>query len=178
MHSGQPSREIGQSVKQSPDTSQQSADAATENFIPGDALVGQSAITTQQYGGLAGKRLRVFFIFSLILLGVLLAASVIKLMGTGKRYSDVQKAQLLRSADEWIIQFDIINRESRAISYTIDVTVDGHLSTVTISIPEGQSFPYIKRIRQDILTGGIVSLAIYKEGQSDPVENIIYHLAE
>lgn len=140
-------------------------------------VAGEPPSADQQYGGKRGKLLRMFFMFSLIVLSLLLAASVFRPMGTGKRYSEVQKAQLLRSAEEWIIQYDVINRKGSVTSYTIVVSVDGQPSTMTFSLPDGQSFPYIKRIRQDMLTGGIVKFAVHEEGHADPVEETVYYLA-
>jgi len=159
------------------DESKPPASTLAESSGTVGGVAGEPLSADQQTGVNRGKLLRMFLIFSLIVLFVLLAASVFRPMGTGKRYTEIQKAQLLRSAEEWIIQYDVINRKGSVTSYTIDVSVDGQPSSMTFSLPDGHSFPYIKRIRQDMLTDGIVKFAVHEGGNTDPVEETVYYLA-
>ncbi len=59
------------------------------------------------------SRLRAIYIAALVVLGVLLAFTVFKPMAMGEKYRQVQREQLLQTENEWIIQFDIINREGK-----------------------------------------------------------------
>ncbi len=122
------------------------------------------------------SKLGIIYIGSLVILAVLLVFTVFQPMATGDKYSEVQKAQLLETESEWIIQFDIINHEGRDQNYTINVLVDEILYTDSILIRDGAKFSYIHHIRRDIITDTDVSFTIYKEGEAAPFEKVIYYL--
>jgi len=123
-------------------------------------------------------RLRIFYIVSLVLLGALIAFTVFKPMATGGEYSEVQREQLLRAEDQWIIQFDIMNYEGRDINYTIEVSIDDKLYKHPVLIPDGRMFTYIHHIYPDSIIGGDVGFAVYKEGDDIPLEEMTYHLGQ
>jgi len=122
------------------------------------------------------SRLRIVYVVSLVVLGVLVVLTVLRPMITGGEYSEVQREQLLQTEEEWIIQFDIINHEGEDRNYAINVSVDGRPSTLTVSIPDERAFTYIKHIRQDMLANGVASFAIYKVSEDTSFEQVIYHL--
>ena len=97
-------------------------------------------------------------------------------MATGGEYSEVQRAQLLEKEDQWIIEFDIINREGKDINYTIKVATDGTLYTESVLIRSEGMFTYIHHFYPDRLTKNEVSFAVYKEGESTPIEQATYFL--
>ena len=121
-------------------------------------------------------KLRIIFIASLVILGVLIAFTVFRPMATGEEYSEVQRAQLLEREDQWIIEFDIINREGKDTSYTIKVVSDGKSYTESVSIRNGGMFTYIHHFYPDKLTKKEVSFAVYREGESTPIEQATYYL--
>ena len=121
-------------------------------------------------------KLRIFYIVSLIILGVLLVFTVFHPMAAGGKYSEIQREQLLQSGDAYIIQFDIMNHEGKETSYTINVSVEGQPSTLTVAIRNEGAFTYIKHINRDMLTNGVVSFTVYKEGQGSPFEEATYYL--
>ena len=121
-------------------------------------------------------KLKLIYIASLVILGALTAFTVFKPMATDERHSEVQRAQLLEREDQWIIEFDIINQEGEDMSYTIKVLADGKLYTESVLIRDGGMFTYIHHFYPDRLTKNEVNFAVYKEGESTPVEQATYFL--
>jgi len=122
------------------------------------------------------SRLKIVYILSLVILGVLIALAVFRPMAVGEEYSTVQRAQLLEREDEWIIEFDIINHEGKDVSYIIKVLVDGKLYNQPVLIKDGGVFTAIHHIYPDRLTNNEVKFAVYKEGEATPIEEATYYL--
>jgi len=122
------------------------------------------------------SRLKIVYIASLVILGVLIAFTVFRPMAVGGEYSTVQRAQLLETEDQWIIQFDIINHEGEDKNYTITVLVDGKQYNESVLIPDGRMFTYIHHVYPDRITDGDVRFTVYKEGEATPLEEATYHL--
>lgn len=121
-------------------------------------------------------KLRTIYIVSLVILGVLVAFTVFRPMATGEEYSEVQRAQLLEREDQRIIEFDIINREGKDMSYTIKVVSDGKQYTESVLVRDGGMFTYIHHFYPERLTKKEVSFAVYREGESPPIEQATYYL--
>ena len=123
------------------------------------------------------SKLRIFYILSLVILGLLLVSTVFRPMATSGGYSEVSREQLLQAEDEWIVQFDIINREGKDQRYTIGVSVDVDKPyKENVLIPDGRMFTYIHHIYKHQITEGEVSFVLYKEGEDTPFEEITYYL--
>ena len=122
------------------------------------------------------SKLRIIYIASLIILGVLIAVTVFRPMAVGGEYSEVQREQLLQTEEEWIIQFDIINHEGKDQNYTISVVVDGKPYSQKVLIRDKGKFSYIQHVYPDRITDGIVSFTICKEGEETPLEQATYYL--
>lgn len=122
------------------------------------------------------SKLRIIYILSLVILGVLIAFTVFKPIATGKEYSEVQQEQLLQVGDQWIIKFNIINHEGKDVNYTIKVLVDEKLYNQPVLIKDGGVFTAIHHIYPDRLTEGEVSFAVYKEAEETPIEQATYYL--
>ena len=122
------------------------------------------------------SKLRIFYILSLVILGVLLAFTVFRPMATGEEYSQVLRQQLLERDDQWVIELHILNHEGQDTKYTINVVADEVLCTDTIPIRSGRVFKYIVHIYKDKLGKGKVSLTICKEGEDTPFEQTTYYL--
>ena len=121
-------------------------------------------------------RFRVIYIASLVILGVLIAFTVFRPVATGENYSEVQRSQLLEREDQWIVELDIINREGRDMSYTIRVLSDAREYTESVLVRDGGVFTYIHHFYPERLTRNEVSFAVYKEGESTPIEQATYYL--
>ncbi len=121
-------------------------------------------------------KLRIVFITSLVILGVLIVVTVFQPMVTGGKYSEVQRVQLLEKENQWIIEFHIMNHEGKDINYTITVVVDGKQDSENVLIRDGRIFTYIYHIYRDQVTDGNATFTIYKEGEETPLEQVTYHL--
>lgn len=121
-------------------------------------------------------KLRVIYIGSLLLLGTLIAFTVFQPMAGGEQCSEVQRAQLLEREDQWIIEFDIINREGEDKDYTIEVITDGEQYTESVLIRDGGVFTYIHHFYPERLTSNEIGFAVYKEGEATPIEQATYFL--
>lgn len=121
-------------------------------------------------------KLRIIYIGSLLLLGTLIAFTVFQPMTGGEQCSEVQRAQLLEREDQWIIEFDIINQEGEDTGYTIEVITDGERYTESVLIRDGGVFTYIHHFYPERLTQNEVSFAVYKGGESTPIEKATYYL--
>jgi len=124
------------------------------------------------------SRLKILYVFSLVLLGVLLVNTVFRPIATGDKYNELQRESLLETDAGWILQFDITNYEGEDKDYTVNVSVDGQLSTVTVTISNGETFTYIKDIHKELLDCQQcqVHIAVNKEGDATPVEQATYYL--
>ncbi len=122
------------------------------------------------------SKLRIFYIFSLVLLGVLLVFTVFQPMATGGQYSELLRESLLQTENGWILQFDILNHEDKDTEYTINTTIDGNSSTLTVSIRDKGAFTYIKHINRDMIADGVFSFTVYKEGDGSPIKQVSYYL--
>lgn len=121
-------------------------------------------------------KLKIFYILSLIILGVLVF-TLFRPMATGEKYSEVLRESLLKTEAGWIIQFDITNREGKDQNYDIKVVVDGKVQHQQgFMIRAGWTYIYMHHLRSDMLNSGDVSFIIYKEGEDIPFEQITYHL--
>ena len=121
-------------------------------------------------------KLRIIYIASLVILGVLVVFTVFRPMATGGEYSEVQGTQLLEREDQWIVEFDIINREGKDTSYIIEVLSDGKLYTESVLLRDGKMFTYIHHFYPDGLTDNEVRFTVYKDGEATPVEQATYFL--
>ncbi len=122
------------------------------------------------------SKFRIFFVVSLVILGVLLVSTVFRPMATGGEYSQVSRESLLQTEDGWIIQFDTMNREAQDTTYIINVAVDDKLFREVFLIQSGGVYRYIHHINSREITNGKVSIAIFKEGEVDPLEYGTYYL--
>jgi hypothetical protein len=122
-------------------------------------------------------KLRVAYIASLVILGVLIAVTVFQPMATGSEYRQVQRAQLLEREDRWIIELHIFNHEAQDTNYTINVLVDEELCTESIQLKQGELFKYSHHISRDKLDQAIkVLVAVHKDGEATPFEQVNYSL--
>lgn len=122
------------------------------------------------------SKLRIIYIVTLVILVVLIASTVFRPMATSSPYSEVQKAQLLETESEWIIQLVIINHEGEDQNYTINALVGERLYTESVLIRGGRMFSYIHHIPRHTISGGDASFTIYKEGEATPLEEVTYQL--
>ena len=121
-------------------------------------------------------KLRIVFIVSLVILGVLLVFTVFRPMISGEKYSTVSRESIIMTEDEWIIQFDIINREGEDTNYIIEWSSGGESYTQKVLIRDGKKFTSIYNFYPETVKEGKAHLAIYKEGEATPFEECAYYI--
>ncbi len=125
------------------------------------------------------SKLRIGYILTLVLLGVLLVFTVFRPMATGGEYGEAKRKSLLRTENGWVIQYDLINRGSKEQNYTIYVSVnDNKPYEEDFRLAGGKIFTFIRRVSSSELNGegGEVKVTIYKEGMTAPFEEAAYYL--
>jgi len=123
------------------------------------------------------SRLRIVYIVSLVILGVLLALVVFRPMLSGEKFSTVSRQSIIKTEDEWIIQFDIFNREGEDVTYTINWSTGGEVYSQRVLIRNGKEFNCIRHFYPDTVKDGQVHLTIYKEGEDSPFEECTYYIS-
>ena len=121
-------------------------------------------------------KLKIFYIISLVILSVLVVVIVFQPLGKSSGSSEVQREQLLQTENEWIIQVDILNREGKRQDYMIKVLNDDKEYTEDVSIGDGRIFSFIHHIQREETGGSDINLAVYTQGDDEPIEQIVYHL--
>ncbi|MCL6477735.1 MAG: hypothetical protein K6T65_04900 [Peptococcaceae bacterium] len=120
---------------------------------------------------------RLVYILSLVVLGVLLILSFLQPMATGKEYSTVQKEQLVKTEDGWFIQFEIFNNREEGFVYTVREVVDnGEAVEDSVLIPGGGRYFFNDHIFAEDAAGGKVTFTIYRQGETTPAEQMTYYL--
>ncbi len=124
----------------------------------------------------SSKIFRLIFVVSLAILGVLVGFALIRPATAGQEYSEVSREQLIRVANDYVVQFDIMNHEGEDRMYSINVSINGNKYSQDILILNGKKFTYAHHVYSEQLVNKDVSFAVYKEGESQPFEQITYHL--
>lgn len=123
------------------------------------------------------SRASLFYIFSLIVLGVLAALVLFRPLVIGQEYSTVQKEQLLKTKDGWIIQFNLVNQEQKDTRYRISFTVDeGTPYEEKILVPVAGIYTYTHHIGAERINQGKVQMIIYRDEETTPLEKTVYYL--
>ena len=122
------------------------------------------------------SKLRIAYVLSLALLGVLAGLAVVRPFVTGTDYSAVGRESVLQKEDEWIIQFDIINQQDKDMNYNLVWTNGRETYTEGVLVVKGRVYSHIHHIYQNTVTDGKVNLTIYEEGVTTPFEVLTYYL--
>jgi len=97
-------------------------------------------------------------------------------MTVAEESSVVQRAQLLEAENQWIIEFDLLNKEGRDQNYLITFVAGSKQHTQSVLIRDGRMFTYIHHVYHKEVTDGRASVEIYKQGEETPFEQITYYL--
>ena len=122
-------------------------------------------------------KLRIVYIASLVILGVLVALTVFRPMVSGEKFNTVCRESVIATEDEWIIEFDIINREGKDTSYTIEWSTGGESYTQKVLIRDGHKFTSIYNFYPHTVKEGKARLTMWKEGQVTPFEECTYYIS-
>ncbi len=122
------------------------------------------------------SKLRIVFVISLVILGVLVVFTVFRPMTSGEKFSEVSREGIIQGEDEWIIEFDIINREGEDTNYIINWSTGGETYTQKVLIRDGKKFTSIYNFYPETVKEGKAHLVIYKEGEATPFEEATYYI--
>jgi len=122
------------------------------------------------------SKLRIVYIITLIILGVLLVFTVFRPMASVKEFTEMQRENLLETEDGWIVELIVINREGKDTEFSINAFVSGESYTETALVPNEGSFTYIYDIDRRRLIDDKVTFWVYKNGEDSPFEEINYYL--
>ena len=120
---------------------------------------------------------RVVYIVSLVVLGILTCFLFIHPFTKGNKYDTVQKEQLLKTKDGWIIQFDLINSTEKDIRYSIKIggnNVQPYEESVIVR--SRGVFTYIHHIQKSTFADKKLNISIFREGAKKPFETATYYL--
>jgi len=122
------------------------------------------------------SKLRIIYIASFVILGVLLVFTVFRPITSGEKYSTVSRKSIIQTEERWIIQINIINKEGEDANYLINWSSGGETYSERVSIKDGRVFTYIHYVYPEAVKDGKVHLTIHKEGESTPFEQATYYI--
>ena len=121
------------------------------------------------------SRLRLVFIFSVIIL-VAVSVATIFIIPPSQGFSESKRVHIIEGETEWILQCDLFNHQAEAITYDIHVTVDDAIYRDSTVVLPGKAYTYIHHIYPQQLNEGMVTLALYQNNSTRPVERATYYL--
>ena len=121
-------------------------------------------------------RLRLVFVISVVILGVMAVPAVFRPLATGKEYSAVARESVLQDTDQWVIQFDIINLKGKDMNYNVVWSSGGQAYTEQVMVGQGRTYSHILHVYQATIKKGEVGMTIYEEGETTPFDQVTYHL--
>ena len=123
------------------------------------------------------SKLRIIFVASLLILGVLLAFTVFRPMVSEQKFETLTRESIIQGEDEWIIQIDIINKEGEDTNYIINWSAGGETYySERVSLRRGRGFTNIHHVYPETVREGEIHLTIYKEGEPTPFEQSTYYV--
>jgi len=123
------------------------------------------------------SKIRIIYVVSLAILGVLVVFTIFRPMATDEKYSTVARQSILQTEDEYIIQYDIINKEDEDTDYIINWSTGGETYySETVSIKNGRTFTHIHHVYPETVKEDKVHLTICKEGEATPFEQCAYFI--
>ena len=121
-------------------------------------------------------KLRIVYIVSLVILGVLVVFTVFRPMAQGEKFSTVSHESIIEGEDEWIMEFDIINKEGEDTTYIIKWSTGGATYSQRVLIKDEYKFTSIYHWYPHTVKEGKVHLTVYKEGEANPFEQCTYSI--
>jgi hypothetical protein len=122
-------------------------------------------------------KLRIIFVASLLVLGVLLAFTLFRPITVGQKFETLIRESVIQEEDEWVIQINLINREGEVTDYTIEWSTGGEIyNSKSVTVKNGRIFTNIHHVYPETVREGEIHLTIYKEGEPTPFEQAIYYV--
>lgn len=121
-------------------------------------------------------RVKLLYIISILFLVALFATCFNGPMAGGKSYSMVQREQLVKTRNGWIIQFDLVNQQKQDAHYTIRTVVDQNQPyQEQVLVGSGGIFTFTQQIPAQMVKTGEAKITISSAQSTVPFEET-YHL--
>jgi hypothetical protein len=121
-------------------------------------------------------KLKIFGLLMSGLLGVSVLITAANSCLSPRAETEVQREELLVTDQEWVLQFDITNRESEDKVYLIRIEFQDRLSEERILVSSGKTYKYTHHIARTPESTGNLEIEIFKQGENDPLETTTYYL--
>ena len=122
------------------------------------------------------KKIKLFYVLTLVIIGFLLAATMLRPVTSDAKYSEVQRRQLVQAEDKWILQFEIFNHEGKDTYYTVRSIVGEQPYIENIDIRDAGMFTYIQYLYPEKLKDKSISFEVWKAGEETPFDRVTYNL--
>ncbi len=114
------------------------------------------------------------YALSMVVLASLLMAMVYYVPQAEKNYTEVRRAELIKTSSGWALQFDMLNDEDRKKEYTVVVTSDGReVDRHDLVVHGGCKYKYSFIPREDAQG---VSFSVYNKADSTIMASDTYYL--
>ena len=122
-------------------------------------------------------KLRIIFVASLLILGVLLTFTLFRPITVGQKFETLIRESIIQGEDKWIIQINLINKEGEVTDYTIEWSTGGEIyNSKSVTVKNGRIFTNIYHVYPETVREGEIQLTIYKEGEPTPFEQSTYYV--
>jgi len=122
-------------------------------------------------------KLKIVFILSLVLLGVLLAFTVFQPITSGGKFNTVASESIIKKEKMWVIVIKIINQADEDTVYSIAWSTGGNVyNSKEVLIQSGRAFTDMHHVYPETAKDGKIDLTIYKEGEPAPIEQSTYYV--
>ncbi len=93
-------------------------------------------------------------------------------------YAQVHNQQLVKTSDEWIVKFDLINRAGAPQTFNIRINLNGEpRENDTIPVKDGGQFFYTYHVAQSRFpSGAVVTSTILRDGDPTPLDESTFYL--
>ena len=120
--------------------------------------------------------MQIIYLCSLAILSLAIFFTVVKPLALGRKYTEISSHSLLKSGDEWILQFDLLNHEDRDIQYTIRYLVGDKESRDIFLVRDRHKNTIVHHINQTDAADGKITYMIFREKETSPLEQSTYYL--
>jgi len=136
------------------------------------------------------RGLRLTYVVSITLLILLAAATLASplifpaLRGEPAALPEAGKIQVLATAGEWVLQYNLVNQTTTSSAYTFeldtpraaDMARPAPLHTSSVFVDAGHSYVFIYHLRPEQVTDGRVQFSVHRGGEAAPLEELTLHL--
>ena len=121
------------------------------------------------------SKLRLIFVLSLIIFAGIFV-TILYVVPSSHNPLESKRVQIIKGANGWTLEYDIINDKKTDTSYTIVVTVDNAARTDKVVVQPGKTYTYTYHIAPEKLDKGKVTFTLYDGAKAEPIEQTTYYI--